>query len=608
MSFRKLKRAFEYLKKNGLKKSIKKLILRANTKKNMKNASQNYEDYIKNNDLNNKEIEKQTNTKFKIMPKLSFVIPMYNTKFEFFIELMNSLTSQTYSNFEICLADSSENKNTSIQEYLKNLNDSRVIYKKLEKNGGISLNTNEAIEMSSGDYIVFCDHDDVVAPNALYEIVSAINKNSDTDFIYTDEDILQDGIRKNPHFKPDFSPDLLTSYNYICHLVAVKRSLMQEVGLLNKEFDGAQDYEFNLRATEKAKNIVHIPKILYHWRSYEASTAGNSSAKEYVFEAGKKAIEQHFKRLNIKVKVDILQEVGRYKVNYEIVGNPKVSIVIPNKDNKADLKKCVDSILKSTYQNYEIVIVENNSIKEETFKYYEKLQEEYSNIKVVVCKIDNFNYSKINNFGVSNTTGDYIILLNNDTKILSLNWIENMLGICQREDVGVVGAKLLYPDFTVQHAGVVIGIGGIAGHINLNIKDEDPGYFSRAEVINNFSAVTAACLMIKKKVFYEVGGFDESLAVAFNDIDLCLKVRKIGKLIVYTPYAKLNHYESKTRGAEDTPEKIKRFSNEIDIFKNKWNDILENGDPYYNINLRLDKVNFEVNTQKSVDAFYIMGE
>ena len=377
--------------------------------------------------------------------------------------------------------------------------------------------------------------------------------------------------------------------------------MFDEVGLLNKEFDGAQDYDFVLRATEKAKNIVHIPKVLYHWRAHETSTSYNSSAKEYVYMAGKRAIEEHFKRINIKAKVEILDEPGRYRVKYDVIGNPKISIIIPNKDSKSDLKKCIDSILKSSYQNYEIVIVENNSKTKEIFDYYDKIQKDNDNIKVVSIKIDKFNYSLINNFGVKNSKGEYIVLLNNDTKVLSNDWMEEMLGICQRDDVGIVGAKLLYPDFKVQHAGVVVGIGGVAGHVNVNIAENEEGYFSRANVINNFSAVTAACLMIKRSIFEKIDGLDENLQVAFNDIDLCMKVRKLKYLIVFTPYAKLMHYESKTRGSEDTPEKIKRFESEMDVFKSKWKDELDRGDPYYNINLRLDKVNFEINTNKMED-------
>ena len=597
MDFRKLKRGYNYLKQNGIKNSIKKLKLRSEIKKNMKNISLDYSDYIKNNELTKADIEKQIKTKFDIMPKISIVIPMYNTKFEFFKELVESIISQTYSNFEVILVDSSKVYSKDISSYLDGINEKRIVYKKIDKNLGISGNTNEAIKIATGDYIAFCDHDDTMSQDALFEVVYAINKNN-ADFIYSDEDILQDRIRKNPHFKPDFSPDLLTSYNYICHLCVVKKTLIDKVGMLDSKFDGAQDYDFCLRATEKAECIYHIPKILYHWRAHTDSTSMDSSAKEYVYNAGKMAIEEHFKRMNIKAKVSMQTEPGRYRVDYTIKGNPKVSIIIPNKDAKQDLKKCIESILKSTYENYEIIIVENNSTKKDIFLYYETLKEKYNNIKVVTCDINGFNYSKINNVGVENSTGEYVVLLNNDTKVINKDWIENMLGICQRNDVGIVGAKLLYPDFTVQHAGVVIGIGGVAGHVNINIAQNDPGYFSRATVINNFSAVTAACLMIKKKVFNEVNGFDEKFAVAFNDIDLCLKVRKIGLNVVYTPFAKLNHYESKTRGLEDTPEKIKRFGKEIDRFKSKWNNILEKGDPYYNKNLRIDKVNFEINTNK----------
>lgn len=600
MNFRTLRRGYNYLKANGVKKSLLKLKNKVKRRKDMSNQSVDYLDYVKNNKLSIRTIEKQRSARFDYMPKISIVIPMYNTKFSYFVELIDSINNQTYQNFEVCLADSSKIPDVQIQKYIQELNSSKIVYKNISQNLGISENTNVAISFSTGDYVAFCDHDDVISIDALYEVVKAINS-SDADFIYTDEDILENGIRKNPHFKPDFSPDLLTSYNYICHLCVVKRKLLDEVGLLNKEFDGAQDYDFVLRATEKAKNIVHIPKVLYHWRAHESSTSYNSSAKEYVYMAGKRAIEEHFKRINIKAKVEILDEPGRYRVKYDVIGNPKISIIIPNKDSKSDLKKCIDSILKSSYQNYEIVIVENNSKTKEIFDYYDKIQKDNDNIKVVSIKIDKFNYSLINNFGVKNSKGEYIVLLNNDTKVLSNDWMEEMLGICQRDDVGIVGAKLLYPDFKVQHAGVVVGIGGVAGHVNVNIAENEEGYFSRANVINNFSAVTAACLMIKRSIFEKIDGLDENLQVAFNDIDLCMKVRKLKYLIVFTPYAKLMHYESKTRGSEDTPEKIKRFESEMDIFKSKWKDELDRGDPYYNINLRLDKVNFEININKMED-------
>lgn len=599
MISRRLKAAYNYLKKNGLKKSVNKLYMRHLNKKQMKNISDNYEDYIKNNEPTFEELENQKLENFEYAPLISIVIPMYNTQEVFFNELIDSILNQTYSNWQLCLADGSKETLKYIEDRLKSLNDSRILYKHLESNDGISENTNEAIKMATGDYIAFCDHDDVLSSNALYEVVKLINKNRKIDFLYTDEDILLNNVRKNPHFKPDFSIDLLRSYNYICHFVVVDKKLIDEVGMLRKEYDGAQDYDFVLRATNKATCIAHIPKILYHWRAHINSTAGASDSKTYVFEAGKRAIENNLKENNIDGKVTILEnEPGRYRVDYAIKSNPKVSIIIPNKDAKADLKKCIDSIFKSTYTNYEIIIVENNSVKEETFKYYDLLQKEHKNVLVKKIEINEFNFSKINNFGEKYATGEYIILLNNDVKVITPDWIENMLGVCQRDDVGIVGAKLLYEDNTTQHVGVVVGIGGVAGHVNTNLKANDPGYFSRATVINNFSAVTAACLMVKKNIYEEVNGLTEEFKVAFNDIDFCLKVREKGYLVVLNPFAVLTHYESKTRGLEDTKEKIARFESEIDLFKLKWNEILEKGDPYYNINFRLDKNNFYINTNK----------
>ena len=599
MISRRLKAAYNYLKKNGLKKSVNKLYMRHLNKKQMKNISDNYEDYIKNNEPTFEELENQKLENFEYAPLISIVIPMYNTQEVFFNELIDSILNQTYSNWQLCLADGSKETLKYIEDRLKSLNDSRILYKHLESNDGISENTNEAIKMATGDYIAFCDHDDVLSSNALYEVVKLINENRKIDFLYTDEDILLNNVRKNPHFKPDFSIDLLRSYNYICHFVVVDKKLIDEVGMLRKEYDGAQDYDFVLRATNKATCIAHIPKILYHWRAHVNSTAGASDSKTYVFEAGKRAIENNLKENNIDGKVTILEnEPGRYRVDYAIKSNPKVSIIIPNKDAKADLKKCIDSIFKSTYTNYEIIIVENNSVKEETFKYYDLLQKEHKNVLVKKIEINEFNFSKINNFGEKYATGEYIILLNNDVKVITPDWIENMLGVCQRDDVGIVGAKLLYEDNTTQHVGVVVGIGGVAGHVNTNLKANDPGYFSRATVINNFSAVTAACLMVKKNIYEEVNGLTEEFKVAFNDIDFCLKVREKGYLVVLNPFAVLTHYESKTRGLEDTKEKIARFESEIDLFKLKWNEILEKGDPYYNINFRLDKNNFYINTNK----------
>ncbi|MEG1203683.1 MAG: glycosyltransferase family 2 protein [Clostridia bacterium] len=592
-----VKKAMKYLKSNGIKNSVIKLKLKIYSKKNLDSINSNYLDWIKNNEPSTKIIDLQRKKKFKIEPKLSIIIPMYNTNKQFFYELVCSLKAQTYSNFEVCLADGSLNVDAEILNMFEN--DKRFIYKHLEKNGGISKNTNEALEMSTGQYIVLIDHDDLIPPFCLYEIVKSINENTEAEFIYTDEDnIDSNNERKNPHFKPDFSPDTLRSYNYICHLSVYSKKIIEKVGKFNESLDGAQDYDMILRVSEATDKIIHIPKILYHWRLHKNSTAMSSCSKTYTDDAGCMAIKAHLDRIGLAGKVSILDTPGRYKVEYEICNSPKVSIIIPNKNSKSELKKCLNSVLESSYKNIEIIIVENNSTKKDIFEYYKEI-ESNKNIKIVYFEENEFNYSKINNLGVSNSTGEYIILLNNDTQVIEKRWIEEMLGICQRNDVGIVGAKLLYFDNTVQHAGVVLGMGSIAGHVNINIKDIDQGYFSRANIINNYSAVTAACLMTKRAIYNEVNGLTEGFKVAFNDIDYCMKVVNKGYLVVYTPYAKLYHYESKTRGYEDTPEKIKRFQSEIELFKKNWGDEIKKGDKYFNKNFRLDQPNFVINVNKN---------
>ena len=586
MAFASIKKGARYLKRHGIKKSMKKLSFKIANFRNNNRINGGYEEWMKNNEPNEKELNNQRNLGFKNNPLISIVIPMYNTDIIFFEELVKSLKAQTYENFEVCLADGSKEENKTLLDIIGN--DSRFNYKFLNENKGISGNSNEALKLAKGEYVALVDHDDILLPFALFEVVKAINENDDPDFIYSDEDILMNGKRCNPHFKPDYSPDTLRSYNYICHLSVFKKDLLDKIGNFNKKYDGAQDYDIILRATENANKIVHISKILYNWRSHVSSTAGNSDSKNYVIEAGKNAIKDHLDRLNIKGCVSEEEEPGRYRIKYNLIGEPKVSILIPSKDNVLDLKKCIDSIITSTYSNYEIIVIENNSDKKETFKYYKELEEKHDNVKIVTIEIDKFNFSRINNLGAKEATGEYLLFLNNDTQVITSSWIEEMLGLCQREDVGIVGAKLLYPDKTVQHAGVILGMGGVAGHTNTNIKDSDPGYFSRAAIINNYSSVTAACLMMKRKTFDEIEGFEEKLEVAFNDIDLCMKVRKLGLLVVYTPYAKLFHYESKSRGYEDSPEKKKRFSREMELFKTRWEEEIEKKDPYFNSNLRLD--------------------
>ncbi len=591
-----LKKLFYYLKNYGIKETIRKVIRKIKIFKTYSRFNVDYKTWIKNNEPNNNQLKKQVNYKFKYTPKISILVPMYNTNEKFFAELIESLKNQTYSNFEVCLADGSEKENELLKKYFEN--DNRFVYKFLGVNKGISENTNEALKLATGEYIALLDHDDLLPKFSLFEVVQTINNNPGVEFIYSDEDIIDSKyVRKNPHFKPDFSPDTLRSYNYICHFSIFKKTLLDKIGNFRSKYDGAQDYDIILRATESTNNIVHIPKILYHWRAHENSTSKNTDSKSYAFIAGKNAIEDQLKRLNIKGSVELLEVPGTYKVNYDIVGAPLVSIIIPNKDSLEDLKKCLHSIFKSSYKNYEIIIVENNSEKDDIFEYYNSLQK-YQNVQVVNYKEKEFNFSKINNFGRKFAKGEYILLLNNDVEIITKNWIEEMLGICQQNNVGIVGAKLLYYDNTVQHAGVIIGIGGVAGHIHKNIKDNDPGYFSRANIINNFSAVTAACLLVKSKVYDQVNGLDTDFKVAFNDVDFCMKVREKGYLVVYTPFAKLYHYESKTRGNEDTPEKRKRFASEIELFKNKWEKQLNDGDPYFNKNFRLDSYLFVIDVGK----------
>lgn len=539
---------------------------------------------------------KQKNRKFKTEVKFSILVPLYNTPENYLREMIESVQAQTYSVWELCLADGSDNEHAYVGEicssYMKK--DSRIKYKKLEKNEGISENTNRCIEMATGNYIALFDHDDLLHPFALYENMCVIEEKG-ADFIYSDEDTFSDKPENGycPHYKPDFSPDTLRSYNYICHFSVFKKSLLDEVGLFRKEFDGSQDYDMILRLTEKAKVIEHIPKIIYYWRAHPASVASNVSAKTYCLDAAKKALKEHLERVGLSGQVEDASIPSVYKINYEIKDNPKISILIPNKDYIADLSKCINSILeKSTYDNYEIIVIENNSDQESTFEYY-KIIEKNEKVRVVYWE-DEFNYSAINNFGATFANGDYILLLNNDMEIITPDWLQEMLMYAQRKDVGAVGAKLYYPDDTVQHAGVILGLGGIAGHSHKMFPRDAYGYSSRLQLVQNLSAVTAACLMLRREVFDEVHGLDEGFKVAFNDVDFCMKIRAAGYLIVFTPFAELYHYESKSRGYENTPEKVARFNGEIQRFRSKWQKELDAGDPYYNVNLSLDTEDFAI--------------
>ena len=556
------------------------------------------------------ELEEQRKKTFSYQPLFSVVVPLYRTKPEFLKEMIGSIQAQTYGNWQLCLADGSlsgddagtaENGQAPVTELTPLLEqyakaDKRITFTTLPKNLGISGNTNAALALAAGDYIVLADHDDIVPANALYELADALNQDRSIDVLYSDEDkISMDGKKRfEPHFKPDFDLDLLCSVNYICHLFAAKKELVDMAGGFCSEYDGAQDLDFILRCCENAKNIRHIPKILYHWRCHMQSTAANPESKLYAFEAGRRAIEAHYSRIGVPAAVENAAFYGMYRTKYDWKEKPLVSIIIPNKDHRKDLETCVNSILeKTTYPNIEFIIVENNSTEQETFDYYKDLETMRENVHVVFYE-GGFNYSKINNFGADAAKGSYLLLLNNDTEMIDGGAIGEMLGYCMRGDVGIVGAKLLYEDETIQHAGVVLGFGGTAGHAFIGKPRYDTGYFGRILCAQDYSAVTAACMMVKRSVFDEVGGLTEELAVAFNDIDFCLKVRKTGKLVVYDPYAEWFHYESKSRGYEDSPEKVERFNDEVDTLLRSWREIIEQGDPYYNPNLTLDNSDFSL--------------
>ena len=576
-----IKKGIRYLKHYGVRGFYARLLER------FEEREVEYQEWYEKNKPSEEELARQRKKKWKEPVTISVLVPTYRTPEDFLRQMIESVLNQTYPYLELCIADGS-GENISVEKVVKEYQakDQRVRYQRLEKNEGIAGNTNAAIRMATGDYLALFDHDDLLSPNALFEVASTIEKDK-ADVVYTDEDKVTSDLKEHfqPHFKPDFNPDLLCSNNYICHLFVVKRSLALKLGGQDPAYDGAQDYDFIFRCTEEAEKIVHVPKILYHWRCHEDSTAENPESKMYAFDAGKRAIEAHLQRIGAKAEVSHTKDLGFYRVKYQVQGNPKVSIVIPNKDEKETLKKCLESIWqKTTYSNYEIILVENNSTTREIRDYYQELDGK-NGVRVVYWDKE-FNYSAINNFGISYAKGEYILCLNNDITVISPEWMEELLANCQRPEVGIVGARLYYPDNTIQHAGIVLGMGGCAGSLFVGLARSRGGYLHKAALQQDLSAVTAACFMVKKEAFEKVGGFEEKLAVAFNDVDFCLKVRHAGYLVVYDPYAELYHHESKTRGYENTEAKKRRFQEEIEYMRCHWMpDILR--DPYYNENLSL---------------------
>lgn len=576
------------------------------------------------------QAKRERETAFAYMPQISILVPLYNTDETMLKEMIDSVLYQTYENWQLCLADGSDAAHAYVEEICRQYiaregAKNRIAYQRLEKNEGISGNTNQCYKLATGEYIGLFDHDDILHPSVLFEYVKAINEQG-ADYLYCDETTFQSGDINHMltmHFKPDYAPDNLRANNYICHFSVFKRTLLEGTELFRSKFDGSQDHDMILRLTDRAEKVVHIPKLMYYWRCHPASVASNIGAKTYAIDAARGAVADHLRTHgydNFKITSTRAFETI-FKIRYEINGNPKISIVIANKDHAVDLKRCICSIYeKSTYENWEIIVVENNSTEDSTWAYYKELTgkdvkaeaaaqksgayagsvSSDGKIRVVVYETNGtFNYSAVNNFGVSFATGEYILLLNNDTEVITVNWLEELLMYAQRKDVGAVGGKLYYPDKTIQHAGVVLGLGAhrTAGHSHYKQPKANLGYMGRLCYAQNVSAVTGACLMVKKALFDEVGGLEESFAISLNDVDFCLKLRAKGYLNVFTPFAECFHYESISRGLDDQGEKAERYNRESEQFRTKWKEVLEAGDPYYNPNFSLDRSDFSLKIQ-----------
>lgn len=571
------------LKQNGFKTTLNKVTNKMQNQRKRKSISE-YREII-----SHEEMLRQKKIKFSKDIKFSILTPLYNTPEIYLTEMIESVLNQTYANWELCLADGSDHENNikklSLEYARKN---KKIKYEKLQGNLGIAGNTIEAYKFATGDFIVLLDHDDILTEDALYELANCIEQNPEVDFIYTDRGIFSDETKKilAYHYLPGYSPDFLRACNYASHLNAFSRFIINEVGFIRQGYDGSQDYEFELRVIEKARKIINIPKVLYYCRACEGSVALNPESKMYAYEAGRKAIEEHIERIGYPGEVEFLKDTFSYRIFYNINKHDKVSIVIPNKDHVDCLKRCVNSIIEKTdYKNYEINIVENNSTEKETFDYYQELS---GNVNVNILNYGNgeFNFSAINNFAVRAVDSTYILFLNNDVEVINSNWLAEMLMYAQRNDVGAVGAKLYYPNETFQHIGLFIGLGGhIASHYDHRKGRFETGYMNRLSMPQNYNAVTAACLLVKRSDFFEVDGFDEvNFKVGLNDVDLCLKLRNIGKINVLTPYAELFHFESTSRGLDESGESKKRLEKECKLFREKWKGYFNHYDEYMNPN------------------------
>jgi len=572
---------------------------------NLNSDYYDYQKWMKKNepDPEGLHLLEKSDRNFSFRPRISIITPVWNTDETWLRCALDSVIAQTYDNWELCIVDGGSTDPGISPLLLKYAEqDPRIKVKILTENRGIAGNSNEALAQVTGEYVGFLDHDDELAPFALNEIVALLNRNRDLEFIYSDEDKLDHkGKRITPFFKPDWSPDLFLSQNYICHFTVIRKALVDSAGGFRPGYEGSQDYDLFIRCTEKIQpaSIAHIPKILYHWRIIPGSAADRVEVKPYAVPSAKKALADALARRGETGEVTDGIFPGSFRIRYAIPGEPRVSIIIPTKDHVDLLERCIRSILdKTEYRNYEIVIVDNQSTGEDTHRYYSSLENEP---RVRMLHYDNpFNFSAINNYAVSKADSPFILFLNNDTEVISGEWLSALLEHAQRKPVGAVGAKLLYPDNTIQHAGVILGItgtpgqNGVAGHAFKNKPDYYGGQFLRSLVIGNYSAVTGACLMMRKEVFEAVGGFDENIAIAFNDVDLCIRIRNAGFWIVYTPYSRLYHHESVSRGYENTPEKQNRFRQEVENIRKKWGTVIDNGDPFYNPNLTLEREDLSI--------------
>lgn len=545
--------------------------------------------------------KEQSGAVFSRKVKFSILVPLYNTPKQFLIEMIDSVVAQTYQSWELCLADGSDKEHAYVEEICKQygIKDNRILYKKLEKNEGISGNTNACFKMATGEYIGLFDHDDILHPCVLYEYMKAIC-GKDADYIYCDEATFKNGNIDHMitlHFKSDYAIDTLRANNYICHFSVFSRALLEGTQLFRTKFDGSQDHDMILRLTTAAEHVVHVPKLLYYWRSHKGSVASDISAKTYAIEAARGAVSDHLLSQGFEHFEVISSRAFEtiFRIKYEVISNPLVSIVIANKDHYSDLNRCISSIIdKSTYENYEIIIVENNSTQADIIEYYQEIQK-LPNVRVVTYEGE-FNYSKINNYGATFAKGEYVLLLNNDTQVIAIDWIEELLMFGQRPDVGAVGAKLYYEDKTIQHAGIVIGLGAhrTAGHTHYKVNYENVGYMGKLCYAQDVTAVTGACLLVKKTLYDNLNGLDENFAVALNDVDFCLRLRAKGYLNVFNPYCELYHFESKSRGTDEVGTKAVRYQEESSRFRAKWKKELEAGDPYYNPNFSLDRSDYSL--------------